>query len=199
MVREKPLPAIQVLGPWDRLHRAESDVLAGLLTAAERDAVNRRLGLASVLSPAWVPPSSGPEGGRFVGPRGPGALYLGNNLETCIQEIAYHHAGHCKASTGTPPGTRAVLRHLVFQVDADFADATADRNGGLHKAGDYGPSWAFGRRVLTAELAGVHYRSVRSKGGHCLAVLKNQAITFLRVEFGAVVLEWDGFASHRIA
>lgn len=196
---EKPLRTLRMTGSWNRLHRAEADVLAGLLTAAEREAVNRRLGLPSARTPEWIPPSSGAEGGRFAAPHGPGALYLGSDLTTCIREVAYHHARHCAASVGTPPGTRAVLRHLVFQVKAILADAAADRSGDLHRPGDYGPSWAYGLRVHAANLAGVHYRSVRNRGGRCLALFKGQAVTFLRAELGAVVLEWDGLASHRIA
>lgn len=199
MVMAKPLRTIQVTGPWNRLHRAEADLLAGLLTAAERGALNRRLGLPPERTPVWVPSSSGAEGSRCAGPHGPGALYLGNDLATCIREVAHHHARHCAASVGTPPGTRAVLRHLVFQVDAELADAAADRGGGLHQPDDYGPSWAYGRRVHAAKLAGIQYRSVRNRGGRCLAIFRRQAVSFLRVEFGAVVLEWDGVASHRVA
>lgn len=195
----KPLRILRVTGPWDRLHRAEADLLASLLTAAEREALDRRLGRPPARTPAWVPPSSGARGGRFAAPHGPGALYLGNDLATCIQEVIHHHSRHCAASVGTPPGTRAVLRHLLFQVDADLADASRDRGGGLHEPDAYGPSWAYGRTVLEADGAGIHYRSVRKRGGRCLALFKPQAFTFLRVEFGAVVLEWDGRASHRIA
>lgn len=192
------LRALKVAGPWDRLHRAEPDILAGLLTAAERDAVRRRLGLGPVEAPLWVPDTAG-AGGRFAGPLGPGALYLGNDLETCVQEVIHHHALHCLASLGTPQGTRAVLQHRVFQVDGTLADASGDRKGNLHHPSDYAPSWAFGARVRASNLAGVHYRSVRREGGRCLAVFDARAAVFQRADFGAVVLEWDGAASRRIA
>jgi len=181
-----------VTGPWDRLHRAESDILAALLTAAERDAVNRRLGRGANARLGWIPPTGS---GRFAW--GFGALYLANDLPTCIDEMIYHHALHCRASEGTPPGTRAVFKHLVFQVDGNFADASGRR--ALHDPLDYGPSWAFGAQARADKLAGVHYRSVRHKGGRCLAAFDETAISYLRMEFGAVVLEWDGGQTVRIA
>ena len=195
----RALRLIRVTEPWHRLQRAETDLLAGLLTLAERQAVNRRLGLPKAPAPAWVPLSTGSQGSRFAGPNGPGALFLGNDLDTCVQEVAHHHARHCAASVGTPPGARAVLRHLLFQVDADLADATGDRTGGLHHREEYGPSWSYGARVRAAGLAGIHYRSVRKRGGRCLAIFQNKAVAFLQVAFGAVLLDWDGAASHRIA
>ena len=194
------LRTLGVIGPWERLHRAESNTLASLLTASEREAVHRRLGLpASPAQPAWVPASAGERGGRFAEPHGPGALYLGNDLATCMQEVAHHHALNCAASVGTPPGARAVFQHLRFQVSATLADAAALRGGGLHDPSNYAPSWSFGRLARAAGLAGVHYRSVRRRGGRCLALFENRAARFLRVEFGAVVLEWDGRGSRRVA
>jgi len=194
-----PLQALAVTGPWSRLHRAESDILASLLTAAEREAVNRRLGRPTGPTPSWVPPTAPEGGGRFTEPQGPGALYLGNTLETCVAELAYHHGLLCAASVGTPQGTRAVFRHLVFQVAGDFANAAADRKHGLHNPSDYSASWAFGRRAREGGFPGVHYRSVRKRGGRCLAVFEQTVVRFLRFELGAVILEWDGQASRRMA
>lgn len=193
------LRVLQVAGPWARLHRAESDILAGLLSAAERAAVNRRLGLPAGTAPPWVPADAGDAGGRFAEPHGPGALYLGRDLATCLAEVTHHHTLRCLASVGTPPGARAVFRHLVFQVDGAMADAAAERRAGLHDPAGYGPSWGYGRLVRTAGLDGVHYRSVRLRGGRCLAVFHDDAARFSHVAFGAVVLEWDGAASGRIA
>jgi hypothetical protein len=192
------LRVIRILGPWVRLHRAESDILAGLLSAEEMAAVNRRLGLSAPSAPVWVPPGAGDAGGRFAEPHGPGALYLGRELATCLAQVEHHHALGCRASVGTPPGTRAVFRHLVFQVDGRMADATAERSARLHDPASHGPSWGYGRRVRAADLDGVHYRSARRRGGRCLAVFRSRAAAFSRVELGAVILEWDGTASRRI-
>jgi len=193
------IPSLPVMGPWSRLHRAESDILAALLTAEERAAVDRRLGRPSGQSPVWVPATAPEGGGRFIEPLGPGALYLGNTLETCVAELAHHHGLLCAASVGTPLGTRAVFRHLVFQVAGDFADASLDRKRGLHNPSDYAASWAFGRRARAAGFPGIHYRSVRKRGGRCLAVFEQAVVRFLRFELGAVILEWDGRASKRMA
>lgn len=194
-----PPPKVEVAGPWERLHRAESNTLASLLTACEQEAVHRRLGLPAPALPTWIPATTGEQGGRFAEPHGPGALHLGNDLATCLREVAHHHARICAASVGTPPGTRAVFRHLIFRVSGTLADAARLHGGGLHDPASYAPSWRFARLARAAALEGVHYRSVRRRGGRCLAVFENRTVRFLRVEFGAVVLEWDGGASRRIA
>jgi len=200
VVRGIAIQSLQVAGPWERLHRAESKALASLLTANEQDAVNRRLGLPALSDPvAWIPDKTGELGGRFTEPRGPGALYLGNDLSTCLKEIIHHHAVNCAASVGTPAGTQAVFRHLFFQVSGTLADASVVRGSGLHDPLNHAPSWNYGRRARAAGLEGVHFRSVRRRGGRCLAVFNNRAARFLHVEYGAVVLEWDGTISRRIA
>lgn len=198
----KPLPGLQITGPWERLHRCEADPLAALLTYAEREAVARRT--AGVrqegrTAPLWVPATSGTWGGRFTPPQGPGSLYLASDLATCLDEVAHHHARACQASEGTPAGARATFSLLRFEVGGRFADASADRRKRLHAPGDYGPSWAYGLRARADGWEGVHYRSVRHPGGSCLAVYLEQAVHFLERTWGAVILAWDGERSVRIA
>ncbi|HLO65634.1 MAG TPA: RES family NAD+ phosphorylase [Holophaga sp.] len=195
----KPLPGLQVTGPWTRLHRSEASPLAAFLTEAEREAVARRTAGARGPAPLWVPPTSGAWGGRFTPPQGPGSLYLASDLATCLDEVAHHHARACQASLGTPPGARATFRPLRFEVEGRFADASADRRKRLHAPEDYGPSWAYGLRARADGWDGVHYRSVRHRGGWCLAVYREQAVHFLEGTWGAVILEWDGVRSVRIA
>ena len=193
-----PLPRILVMGPWHRLHRAEAPILASLLSQAEREAVHRRLDLApgpGATLPSWIPTTAGPAGSRFCAPLGPGALYLGNDLATCLAEVAYHHGRACAASLGTPPGTRATLRHLLFQVSGTLADAALDRRQRLHDPFSYGPSWAYGLQVRAEGLPGIHARSVRKRGGRCLAIFQPQPLRRPRATPGAVILEWDGTAS----
>nr|WP_320132545.1 RES family NAD+ phosphorylase [uncultured Holophaga sp.] len=190
---------LEVTGTWTRLHRAESGALVALLNAEERAAVARRLGRTLPTGSSWVPPVQAGGGARFAEPGGPGALYLGNTLETCVAEVQYHHGRICSESVGTPAGTRATFRQLVFSVSGSYADASGDRRGGLHDPGSYAASWAYARKARAAGLPGVHYRSVRRRGGRCLAVFAAAAVRFLRQEWGAVVLEWDGEKSVRIA
>ncbi len=194
MVRRPVLPVLPVSGPWNRLHRLEADPLAALLAPEERAAVSRRLG--HLFPATWVPPSAGPAGSRYAPPLGPGALYLAADVETCAAEVAHHHARACAASRGTPPGTRAVFRQLAFQVEGIMGDAAAL---GPEDPDDYGPSWGFGTRAREGGLDGILYRSARRTGGRCLAVFNEGAVTFLRAETGAVVLEWDGDQSRRLA
>ncbi len=198
----RPLQVIQLDGVWHRLHRADSSALTALLGAEEMAAVRRRLQrqfpMASGDQMAWIPLSSGPTGGRFAVPNSLGALYLGDELPTCAAEVEFHHARICRES-GAPAGARATFRHLVFQIEGRFADASAERIKGLHSPTDYAPSWVYGLNARLAALDGVHYRSVRRKGGSCAAAFQESALHFIRVEFGAVLLEWDGEQSRRIA
>lgn len=209
-----PLPHIPVMGPWHRLHRAEAAILVVLLSQAEREAVRRRLnpgldpdlnlGLNHGQGPSdalatWIPATAGPAGSRFCAPLGPGALYLGNDLATCLAEVAYHHGRACAASLGTPPGTRATLRHLLFQVSGTLADAARDRRQRLHDPFTYAPSWAYGRQVRAEHLPGIHARSVRRRGGRCLAIFQPQPLRRPRPEGGVVILEWDGTTSRCLA
>jgi hypothetical protein len=115
-----------------------------------------------------------------------------------VAEVIHHHTRISRESLGTPPGTRAVFRQLVFRVDGEVAEVAGGRSAVLRPA-DYAPSWAFGHQVVVEGLDGVAYPSVRAVGGACLAILQDQAIRLDRVEFGAVVLEWDGTKSARMA
>ena len=188
---------LQVAEAWARLNRAESSALASLLDAAEMAAVNRRLN-RPVPKLAWVPATMGPEGGRFGAPNGPGVLYLGADLDTCVAEVQHHHALFCAQSTGAPVGTRATFLHLSFGVKGGMADVSKGHTA-LHDPNDYSASWAYGWQVRAADLDGVHYRSVRKRGSRCVGVFKDGAVNLLRQETGAVILEWDGTASRRTA
>jgi hypothetical protein len=191
------LHSLRVSGFWARLHNANSSVLDSLLTGAEVAAIARRLGRPIPVTPDWVPADSGEAGGRFAQPRHAGALYLGNDLETCVAEIIHHHSILCADSDTTPVGMHSTYRHLVFRIAGTMAEAT--RHGRLLlNPSDYAASWNFGRRVRKAQLDGVNYLSVRAPGGTCLAIFENRAVQFHHVEFGAVLLEWDGSRSRRI-
>ena len=190
------LAAIQIATHWHRLRRAEASNLAAFLSPPEATAVARRLGSIIATHP-WIPPNAGP-GGRFAEPHGSGVLCLVHDLDTCVADIIHHHTRIWAASIGTPPGARGTFRHLIFTVNGTFVDITKGHTP-LYDSVSHAASWAYARNVRAACLDGVHYRSIRRRGGRCLGVFTNPAATFSRVEFGAVVLEWDGSASRRIA
>lgn len=187
----------RVSGLWSRLHNANSSVLSSLLDLEEQAAVNRRLGLPAPAEPVWIAPTAGPNGGRFTRPGGSGALYLGNDLATCLAEVIHHQNLLFASAPATPRGMRPSFRHLIFRVDGIMAQATKHGGSLLHPA-DYTASWTFGTLVRAANLDGVRYPSVRAAHGTCVAVFGNRAVRFERVDFGAVVLEWDGTAAVRI-
>ena len=198
----KQIHPCKVNGPWERLHRGESGVLAALLNASEAEAVRGRLGQRFSAAPAfpiWMPRTSGPEGARFGPPNTAGVLFLGDGIETCLAEVTHHFGRLCSASQGTPPGTRGIFRRVRFAVTGDFADTTSKAPARVHSKTDYSASWGFARQVRAANLAGVRFLSARRRGGVCLAVFDHVMVEFKRVEFGAVVLEWDGARVQRIA
>jgi hypothetical protein len=119
---------------------------------------------------------------------------LGDALRTCTAEVAHHHGQLCLESTGTPVGTRATFRHLVFQVDGTLAEVRATAKAALEAADD-APSWAVGGDARAAGMDGVRYPSVRLARGRCLAVFEDRALRFDHVEVGLIVLEWDGARS----
>lgn len=193
------LATLAVDGDWERLQRSESPTLAGRLDGAEMEAVRRRLAVVGARTTGWIPAVASLDGGRFTPPGGRGALYLGEGLDTCLAEVIHHHERVCAASVGTPAGTRATFRRLRFHANGLFADATAQKIAGLHDPSNYAASWAYAQRVRASELDGVHYRSVRRRSGRCLAAFEEVAVQQLGVVPGAVVLEWDGTKSWRIA
>jgi hypothetical protein len=196
-----PAPArihtTSVSGTWFRLHNVNSSILASLLDLEEQRAVNRRLGLPGPEEVQWIPATSGPHGGRFVRPGGPGALYLGDALATCLAEVIHHQNLLFASAPSTPRGMHTSFRQLVFRVDGAMADA-ARHGRPLRHPIDYAPSWVFGAQVRAARLDGIRYTSVRATRGSCVAAFESGAARFDRVEYGAVVLEWDGSTVVRI-
>jgi RES domain-containing protein len=117
---------------------------------------------------------AGPSGGRFNDARR-GAWYAGAELETSVEEVAFHK--------------REFLRdgRIPERLPFDYADFLADFSGQFHfldegerqtclQAGPvpqcYGPSQALANSLLYAGSSGIVYPSVRHAGGTCVACFR---------------------------
>jgi hypothetical protein len=127
---------------------------------------------AHIVNAAFTHP--GPHGGRFNDSRR-GAWYAGIELETSIDEVAFHKRRFLKEGR--------ISERLSF----DYADFLADFSGQFHFLDDsereqclqpgpipqcYGPSQALANSLLFTGSSGIVYASVRRSGGTCIACFR---------------------------
>lgn len=127
---------------------------------------------AHIVNAAFTHP--GPHGGRFNDSRR-GAWYAGIELETSIDEVAFHKRRFLKDGR--------ISEGLSF----DYADFLADFSGQFHFLDDsereqclqpgpipqcYGPSQALANSLLFTGSSGIVYPSVRHSGGNCIACFR---------------------------
>jgi hypothetical protein len=127
---------------------------------------------AHIVNAAFTHP--GPQGGRFNDSRR-GAWYAGIELETSIDEVAFHKRRFLKES------------RISERISFDYADFLADFSGQFHFLDDsereqclqpdpipqcYGPSQALANSLLYSGSSGVVYPSVRRSGGTCIACFR---------------------------
>jgi hypothetical protein len=127
---------------------------------------------AHIVNAAFTHP--GPHGGRFNDSRR-GAWYAGIELETSIDEVAFHKRRFLKEGR--------ISERLSF----DYADFLADFSGQFHFLDDsereqclqpapipqcYGPSQALANSLLYSGSSGIVYPSVRHSGGTCISCFR---------------------------
>ena len=131
-----------------------------------------------------------PLGSRFSDGRY-GVFYAARDRATAIAETAYHHARFLAATNEGPMHLPMRLYHVA--VDARLHDL---RVAGAVPESVFDPERYAAAQALGAELhaagsAGVVYRSVRRRGGHCVGLFKPRAAS--RCVHAAVLLyAWDG-------
>ena len=143
---------------------------------------------ASVVMAAFCHPH--PQGGRFSGPDR-GAWYAAFSLETALAESVFRRTQELR-EVGTFE-TFVQMRQYLADVDARFHDVRGEDRGfaPLYAPDSYGASQAFARRLLEAGSNGVVYRSVRHRGGTCLACFRPRLV--LNVRQGAhFEYRWEG-------
>ena len=127
---------------------------------------------AHIVNAAFTHP--GPHGGRFNDSRR-GAWYAGIELETSIDEVAFHKRRFLKEG------------RISERISFDYADFLADFSGRFHFLDDsereqslqpnpipqcYAPSQALANSLLYSGSSGIVYPSVRRSGGTCVACFR---------------------------
>jgi hypothetical protein len=185
------LPYIFELETWTN-DRISTEL--GLLHRIPRDEWIVGRPMASVVMAAFCHPRSG--GGRFNG-SDRGAWYAGTELATAHAEIAYHRSREL-AEIGVWE-TRMQFRLYLADFDCEFHDVRprTPRNNLLHDPNSYEASQALARELLAAGANGVIYRSVRRRGGECVASFRPAQVGNVRT--GAhYEYRWEGTASPNI-
>ncbi len=179
------LPFIFELESWsnDRIS-TELGILHRL--PAEEWVVGRPM--ASVVMAAFCHPRPG--GGRFNGPER-GAWYAAGELETAHAEVVYHRTREL-AEVGIFE-TRMQFRLYLANFDCDFHDVRprTAAHAPLHDPANYAASQAFARGLLQAGANGVIYRSVRRRGGLCVACFRPALVKDVRPD-AHFEYRWEG-------
>lgn len=143
--------------------------------------------MSTVVMAAYCHPRPG--GGRFNGPDR-GAWYAARSLETSLAETIFHRTRELQ-EVGVLEA-RVEMREYLADFDATFHDVRRGRGtAALHDPDDYSASQALAARLLAGGSAGIVYRSVRHKGGECLACFRPRLVA--RVRIGAhFEYRWTG-------
>lgn len=146
--------------------------------------------MSSVVMAAYCHPRPG--GGRFNTPDR-GAWYAATDLETAHAEIAYHRTREL-AEVGVFE-TRVQMRLYRSDFNSAFHDvrARSPRNAPYHDPGSYAASQALARELLARGSNGVVYRSVRRRGGVCVACFRPKLVLNVRAE-AHFEYRWEGRA-----
>jgi RES domain-containing protein len=154
------------------LEREQSGKWKGRSEAEVCTSEARKIGEALACAGAFA--HRGPHGGRFNNSRR-GAWYAGIELETSIDEVAFHKRRFLKES------------RISERISFDYADFLADFSGQFHFLDDsereqclqpdpipqcYSPSQALANSLLYAGSSGIVYPSVRRSGGTCIACFR---------------------------
>jgi hypothetical protein len=184
------LEAVAALEGWtnDRL-----SLDAGRLHLIPRDEWVTGRPMATVVMAAFCHPRPG--GGRFNS-ASRGAWYAARTLDTAIAETVFHRTRELR-EVGVLEA-RVEMREYLADFDARFHDVRRGPGAAaLHDPDDYTASQALAARLLEDGSPGVVYRSVRHRGGECLACFRPRLVTRVRV---GVHLEyrWEGTAEPRV-
>jgi hypothetical protein len=165
------LPFIFELESWtnDRI----SDEL-GILHRIPPDEWVTGRPMASVIMAAFCHPRPG--GGRFNS-EDRGAWYAGTAVETAHAESIYHRTKEL-AEIGVFE-TRVEMRLYHADFRADFEDVRGIKN--VHDPDSYAASQKFARELMERGANGVIYRSVRRKGGECMACFRPALVGNVRI------------------
>jgi hypothetical protein len=130
---------------------------------------------ASVVMAAFCHPPPG--GDRFTDGT-VGAWYAAFALATVHAEVMHHRTNEL-AEVGVFE-TRVVMRQYLADFDAAFHDVRGRGFAALHDPDDYAAPQALARELRAGGSNGIVYRSVRHKGGACLACFRPPLVRNVR-------------------
>lgn len=104
-----------------------------------------------------------------------GIYYASLTLKTAIRETVYHRENFFRATQ--EDGCEIMMRVYEGKILKSLHDVRHSAYHHLHHPYQYEESQAFGRDLREQQSFGMIYRSVRDKGGHCIAVLRPPAIS----------------------
>jgi hypothetical protein len=133
--------------------------------------------MSTVIMAAFCHPR--PTGGRFNGPDR-GAWYASRDLETAHAEVIFHRTAEL-AEIGV---FETYVQERAYRADfrARFHDLRAEAPGyrPYYSPGSYVSSQKLGRELLESGSNGIIYRSVRHRGGECLACFRPKLVGNVR-------------------
>ena len=187
---------------YDRVADAADFDALYALEAMSNDRLRDEAGAVHLVAPAErvFGPGSGPImaafthlnplGSRFSDGRY-GVFYAALDRDTAIAETAYHHARFLAATAEGPMHLSMRLYHVG--IDARLHDLRPE--GAVPPAVFDGHSYrdaqALGSALHAAGSAGVVYRSVRRRSGHCVGLFKPRGARAC-VHAAVLLYAWDG-------
>jgi RES domain len=144
--------------------------------------------MASVIMAAFCHPD--PRGARFNDAQ-LGAWYAGRALETAHAEVIHHRTRELE-EIGLLDA-RVQMRQYLADFDAEFHDIRGDDAAFAppYHPDSYEASQAFALELRAGGSNGVLYRSVRHRGGECVACFRPRLVTNVRVA-GHFEYRWSG-------
>lgn len=137
-----------------------------------------------------------PRGSRFSD-GAYGVYYAAADFATAIAETAWHFGRYAAESRDGP--RYEPMRELVGRIDAELHDLgglTAAERAPLLDPDSYGVSQAFAAELRAAGSHGLHFPSVRRRGGRCVAAFRPGAVG-LPVQGRHLTYHWDGTTVRR--
>ncbi len=110
-----------------------------------------------------------------------GVLYIADEMETAIAEVAYHQQGYWQAVEGFK-FERLIMRGLLctFKLDPAHTAMELPLTDAIYDPDSYAVSAQVGASLRSAGSEGIIYRSVRRAGAHCWALFTPRGVTGVR-------------------
>lgn len=125
---------------------------------------------------------------RFTDGTEYGVYYGARDLDTAFAETIYHREKFLSATN--EPDTELTMRCYINKVALELHDVRGEEFEYLY-ADDYTKSQQFAKNMRANGSNGLVYKSVRDKGGECVAAFKPKAVS-IPVQGGHYKYIWSG-------